>query len=84
MIHAGADAAGWSFYGLADLPADRRTRMADLLDDLLRRGARWLARSPGCALLLPDAALPPTLSTSEVGCARTKRGRHVEDGIAID
>jgi hypothetical protein len=74
LIHARRQAAGWSLYGLDDLSADRRERVANLLDEHVRRGARWLQRSPDCALLIPDLAVPRTLATSDV--ARASSGRH--------
>lgn len=74
MIHARESEVDWSFYGLADLPAHRRERVADLVDVYVRRGSRWLERSRGCALLIPDVAAPTTLSTAAVGCGRV--GRH--------
>lgn len=74
LIHARRQAVGWSLYGLDDLPAERRERVAALLDEHVRRGARWLQRSPDCALLIPDLAVPRTLATSDV--ARASSGRH--------
>jgi hypothetical protein len=56
VIHARRDEANWCCYGLAEMLEDRRERVADLLEDHVKRILGWLEHSPGCALLIPDVA----------------------------